>query len=78
MYYLKALQKRIQKDENRFFVEIDEKNERLKNRGMSFIVIDYMARIFVLWDKKEIKLTGFTIPYSLTFLMTALTGFYKT
>ena len=45
LFQLKALQKRVQKDVNRFFVaqavpEIYGKNERLKNRGMCFFVID--------------------------------------
>ena len=44
-FQLKALQKRVQKDVNRFIVpqavpEIYRKNERLKNRGMCFFVID--------------------------------------
>ena len=41
LFQLKALQKRVQKDENRFIVpqavpEIYRKNERFKNRGMCF------------------------------------------
>ena len=47
LFQLKALQKRVQKDVNRFIVpqavpEIYKKNERLKNRGMCFFVIDCM------------------------------------
>ena len=46
---LKALQKRVQKDENKYFVaqsvpEIYGKNERLKNSGMCFFVIDCTTR----------------------------------
>ena len=45
LFQLKALQKRVQKDVNKFIVpqavpEIYRKNERLKNRGMCFFVID--------------------------------------
>ena len=45
LFQLKAIQKRVQKDENRFIVpqavpEIYRKNERLKKRGMCFFVID--------------------------------------
>ena len=53
MFQLKALQKRVQKDGNIFFVahavpEIYRKNERLKTGGMRFFVIDCIIIILLV------------------------------
>ena len=74
LFQLKALQKRVQKDVNRFIVpqavpEIYMKNERWKNRGMCVFVIDCISRLEVTlsshlsvkWCKTDSRYTSYTL-----------------